>query len=75
MISIPSFGAELSIEYEMIARSGVTPVPGGSGAYAGFGGVPAIDDEGNVVFKALSQFNDQGLYSKVGQGFSCSVHA
>ena len=31
LISIPSFGAELSIEYKVIVRSGVTPVPGGNG--------------------------------------------
>ena len=68
LISIPSFGAELSIEYEMIARSGVTPVPGGNGGtFIGFGGVAAIDDEGNVAFSGAGG-GQAGVYTYIGAG-------
>jgi hypothetical protein len=46
-----------------------TLIPGGGGAtFAGFLGGESLDiDGGRVAFKALNQFNDQGLYSNVGQ--------
>jgi len=36
MAAFPSFGAQLPIQYELIARSGVTPVPDAVGAFLGF---------------------------------------
>jgi len=68
MTAFPSFGAELSIEYELIARSGATPVPGGNGGtFTSIGGAPAIDGEGNVAFSGLGagQF---GVYTYIGAG-------
>ena len=50
--ALPAFGAALSVQYESIARTDITPVPGGVGAIYGFGGYPAIDNSGNVVFTA-----------------------
>mgnify|MGYP001822656314 FL=1 len=47
---LSSSAAELTVDYEVIARSGVTPIPQGVGTFTGFGGVPAIDADGNVVF-------------------------
>jgi hypothetical protein len=67
LISIPSFGAELSIEYEVIARSGATPVPGGTGTFTGLVGVPAIDDEGTVAFVGAG-VGQAGVYTYIGAG-------
>ena len=46
-----SQASDLPVEFEVIARSGVTQIPGGNGGtFAGFGVAPAIDKQGNVVF-------------------------
>jgi hypothetical protein len=60
--SFPSFGAELSIEYTTIARSGVTSIPGGVGKFTGHGGAPAIDQNGNVVFTGTGGNDSNGNY-------------
>jgi hypothetical protein len=67
LTGVPSLVADLSIEYEVIARSGVTPVPGGSGSFTGFGGVPAIDDEGNVALTGGGG-GQAGIYTYIGAG-------
>jgi len=33
VMAFPSFGAELSVQYELIARSGVTPLTDGVGTW------------------------------------------
>ena len=60
MAAFPSFGAELSVQYELIARSGVTPIPDGDGAFTGFSIYPAIDSDGNVVFTAAGGKDGNG---------------
>ena len=60
MTAFPLFGAELSIEFEVVARSGVTPVPGGDGTITGFSGYPAIDSSGNIVFTATGGPDNNG---------------
>ena len=60
MAVFPSFGAELSIQYAQIARSGGTPIPDGVGTFTGFGDVPAIDDSGNVVFTGAGGTDHSG---------------
>ena len=62
LTATPLFAAELSVQYEVIARSGETPVPGGVGNFTGFGSPPAIDDEGNVVFLSGGQ-QEVGIYT------------
>ena len=44
-----SFAAELSIQYKVIAKSGVTPIPGGVGTFTDFSAYSAIDDDGNIT--------------------------
>jgi len=70
MTATVSFGADLSVEYTVIARSGVTPIPGGVGKFIGFGSVPAIDNNGNVVFAAAGGLdgggeNQAGVYTLI----------
>ena len=50
--AVPALAAELSIQYQLIAQSNSTAIPGGSGTMNNFGQFPAIDDNGNVVFIA-----------------------
>jgi hypothetical protein len=70
-VAVPSFGAELAVEYSVVARSGVTAIPGGVGKFTGFGAAPAIDADGNVAFTGTGG-NDAsgkfqaGVYSAVG---------
>ena len=61
----PAYAAELSVEYEVIARTGETPVPDGSGVFLGFGAPPVIDDNGNVAFVGGGQ-SEVGLYTFAG---------
>ena len=57
-------GAELSIEYTTIARSGVTPIPESAGTFSNFTSAPAIDSEGNVVL--VGSGNGQtGVYTVI----------
>ena len=58
--AIPSLGEELSVHYETIARSGVTPIPDGVGNFTGFSIYPAIDSGGNVVFTAAGGKDGNG---------------
>ena len=67
LTALPSLAANLSIEYEVIARSGITAVPGGNGPFVSFGGVAAIDDEGNVAFTGGGG-GQLGVYSCIGAG-------
>ena len=60
MTALPSFGADLSVQYELVARSGVTPVPDGTGTFTSFSGAPAIDDDGNVVLVAGGDADNSG---------------
>jgi hypothetical protein len=66
MTALPLFGAEPSVEYELIARSGVTPIPNGVGTFSGFNPFPAIDDNGNVMFGALGSQSQVGIYTAIG---------
>ena len=66
MTAIPSLSEEVSIEYEVIARSGVTSIPDGVGTFSGFNPFPAIDDSGNVMFGALGGQSQVGIYTAVG---------
>ena len=59
--AIPTFAAEPIIEHEVIARTGVTPIPNGVGTFSGFNSFPAIDDDGNVVFNANGGSDNSGL--------------
>ena len=63
--AIPSLSAQPSVEYEVIARSGETAVPGGSGTFSYFDSAPAIDAEGNVVFFGGASAQS-GIYTAVG---------
>ena len=65
LISIPISANDLSVEFEIIARSGVTSVPGGNGPFLGFGDSPAIDDQGNVVFTGGGG-GQAGIYTAIG---------
>ena len=58
--ALPSFGAELSIQYEVVARSGITPIPGGVGNFTVFGPESAIDSNGNVVFLGGGGYDNNG---------------
>lgn len=63
--AFPSIGAELSIQYEVIARSGVTAIPDGVGTFTGFGDTPAIDANGNIVFTG-GGVDQGGIYTFIG---------
>ncbi|MGK2927906.1 MAG: hypothetical protein ACSLE2_20005, partial [Lysobacterales bacterium] len=70
-VTLSAPAAELSVEYDVIARSGVTPIPGGAGTFTGFGDKPAIDADGNVVFTAGggatgNQSFQSGVYTFLG---------
>jgi hypothetical protein len=58
--AFPSFGAELSIQFEQIARVGDTSVPNGVGTFSGVGPNPAIDSDGNVMFTAAAGLDNNG---------------
>ena len=64
MTSLSSFGADLSIQYEVIARTGVTPIPNGVGTFTGVGSNPAIDSEGNVMINAYGS-SQAGVYTYI----------
>ena len=71
MAAFPSFGASLSVQYTLIARSGVTPIPNGVGTFTDVGGVPAIDEAGNVFFTATGGADgtytfQSGVYTYLG---------
>ena len=69
---VPSVHAQVSVDYELIARSGETAIPGGVGTFTGFGGTPAIDDAGNIVFYGMGS-SQRGIYTVIGQ--CCQVVA
>jgi len=60
MTAAPSFGAELSIQFETIARTNVTPIPEGFGAFGGLSEAPVIDSEGNIAFVGGGGFDANG---------------
>jgi hypothetical protein len=62
MTAFSSFGAELPIQYSLIARSEVTPIPSGVGRFTGFSEAPAIDSDGNVVFSGAGGLDSGGNY-------------
>lgn len=62
MTALQSFGAELSINYELVARSGTTRIPQGDGTFTGFSEAPAIDSDGNVVFVGAGGRDRAGIY-------------
>ena len=62
MTAIPSFGAGLSVQYEVIARTGVTSIPDGVGTFTGVGPNPAIDSDGNVMITAYGS-SQAGVYT------------
>ena len=71
IMAVPSFAAELTIDYEVVARSGSTSIPGGAGAFTGFGTAPAIDSDGNVVFTGTGGPGNggsfqSGVYTSIG---------
>ena len=66
LTALPSFAAEVSVEYEIIARSGETAIPNGVGTFSGFNPFPAIDDSGNVMFGALGGQSQVGIYTAIG---------
>jgi len=60
MMAFPSYGAELSIQFETIARTNVTAIPGGLGTFGGLTEAPAIDSQGNVAFVGGGGFDANG---------------
>jgi hypothetical protein len=65
LTAVPSLHAQLSVDYEVIARSGETPVPNGSGTFSYFDTGPSIDTDGNVAFFAGASAQ-AGIYTAVG---------
>ena len=65
LVAATSYGAELNVQYTVIARSAVTPVPDSAGTFSGFGDKPAIDNEGNVVFNGGGG-SQVGIYTYIG---------
>ena len=58
--AFPSYGADLPVEYSIVARSGETAIPTGVGTFTGFGGAPAIDADGNIVFTGAGGVDNNG---------------
>ena len=65
LAAVPSLSAQLSVDYEVIARSGATPVPDGNGYFGYFDTGPSIDAEGNVVFFGGASAQG-GIYTAIG---------
>ena len=60
----PAF-ADVSVDFSAVARSGVTSIPNGSGRFTGFGNLPAVDEDDNVVFTGTGT-NQSGVYTAIG---------
>ena len=74
LVAVPfPVAAAVSITYEVIARTGVTTVPGTTSKFAGLGDAPAIDKQGNVVFSGGSSVR-AGVYTAIG-GVCCQAVA
>ncbi|MBT8051446.1 MAG: hypothetical protein HKO99_09550 [Xanthomonadales bacterium] len=71
-VVLNSEAASLSVEFELVARSGVTTVPAGIDTFSGFGNSPAIDSQGNVVFTGGGG-GLAGIYTAIGE--CCQVVA
>ena len=56
----PSYGANLTIQFETIARSSQTSIPAGVGTFAGFSEAPAIDANDNIVFVGAGGIDGSG---------------
>ena len=66
LVAVPfPLAAAVSITYEVIARTGVTTVPGTTSTFVGLGDAPAIDKQGNVVFSGGSSVR-AGVYTAIG---------
>ncbi len=65
LTAVPSLNAQLSVDYEVIARSGETAVPDGVGTFTYLDAGPSIDDEGNIVFFGGAS-NQGGIYTAIG---------
>jgi hypothetical protein len=71
LAALPSFGEELSVQYSLVARANVTPIPAGLGTFKTFGSSPAVDNIGNVLFTAVGGLDavgktQNGVYTSVG---------
>lgn len=61
MTALPLFGAPLSIQYDLVARTNVTAIPGGVGSFNGLTEAPAIDSDGNVAFVGSGGLDGNGI--------------